>query len=343
MSAELVARAAEARHFYPRNRFHELAADHVPFDELLGTRAFEARALRGCVGREGVVGVLGPRGGGKSSLIAHVSSQLPKSHLPLRVPVAVIDDVTSVEVVCALALDRALEEFELDDDQRHDLDKARAEEVTVARDAGGFGGAKLGGGAVPVEVTLEAGSLREELRKTPATSERFAGLDRLISILISRGVRPVFILEDTEAAIGGEDRATAEGFLAGPLRALARELDAALLVAIQDVFTTIQEFQHLASSMAMIEIPALDPDQARQALTRIVEDRLEANGASADVAAVLDDEALDLLVRFYGETDRSLRFTLATLQTACELAAEDGAEAIGHGHLRAATEAWRER
>lgn len=343
MSSGLISTAAEGRYFYPRHRFHELAEDHVPFDQLLGGSSYEARALRECVDREGVAAILGPRGGGKSSLIAYVCGQLPETHLPLRLPVTVLDDPTSIEAVCALALDRALEEIELSAEQRAALERAGAESVTVARTPGGIKGGKAGGGHIPLEVRYEVASLREELRKVPGASGRFAGLDRLISILVDRDLRPVLVLEDTEAAIGGENLETAEGFLGGPLRALSRELDTALLVAIQDVFRKTEEFGHLVSSMAMIEIPTFDDDQAHTALTAIVANRLDANGVNGvDATEILDADALGHLVDFYRGTERNLRFTLAMLQMACEMAAEDSAETIGPGQLRAAAEAWRD-
>lgn len=58
---------------------------------------------------------------------------------------------------------------------------------------------------------------------------------------------------------------------------------------------------------------------------------------------MIDAPALEPLVAFYAETGRNLRYSLAALQSAAEYAAEDGAERIGQGHMRAATADWRER
>jgi hypothetical protein len=211
VSSELLAAASEDRFFYPRKRFHELAHDHVPFDRLLGSERFEARALRESVERESLIGVIGPRGGGKSSLIAHVCANLPPSHVPLRIPVAVVDDPTSIEVIATVTLDRALAELELDGGQREDLERARADTVTAERVPGGFTGWKLGGGQVPAEIGYELQTLRTELQTAAGPGGRFAGLDRLITILVDRDVRPVFVLEDTEAALGGAGLERAEG------------------------------------------------------------------------------------------------------------------------------------
>jgi hypothetical protein len=342
MSSKLIAIAAEERFFHPRKRFHELASDHIPFDRLLGGDRFEARALRECVERESLVGVLGPRGGGKSSLIACVCANLPKTHVPLRIPVAVVDDPTSIEVIATVALDRALSEIELDDSQRENLEHARADTVTTERTPGGIADWKLGGAQIPVEVHYELQTLRQQLQTAPGPSGRFAGLDRLITILVSRGIRPVLVLEDTEAALGGVELARVEGFLGGPVRAIATELDAALLIAIQDVFVGVEQFEALGATMARVEIPELDAGQTQSALVAIAEDRLRANGHERGSARdLLDDDVLGELVAFYVDAGRNMRATLSVLQSATDVAAEDGAELIAAGHLRASAEDWR--
>lgn len=342
MSAELIAAASESRFFYPRKRFHELATDHISFDSLLGSDRFEARALRECVERESLVGIVGPRGGGKSSLIAHVCAHLPDTHVPLRIPVAVVDDPTKIEVIATVALDRALAEFEFDEGQRGDLERARAERVVAERVPGGMRSWKLGGGQVPAEARYELQTLRQELHTAPGASGRFAGLDRLITILVNRDLRPVLVLEDTEAALGGPDLRRAEGFLGGPVRAIATELDAALLIAIQDVFLAAEEFEALGATMARVTIPELDADRSRGALIAIAEDRLRANGVIGEsIADLLEDHTLAELVSFFGGAKRNMRATLSVLQNAIDTAAEDGAELVAVGHVRASAEDWR--
>ena len=344
MNHELITRLAEASVFRPRQSFFDLGQDHVPFDDLTGNPTHEARALRESVEREGVVGVVGSRGGGKSSLIANVCRRLPESHVALRVPVTGADDPTSVNVVAAVALSQALHEIDMDDRQRRAIEAARADGRTIARTPAGFRGGTLGGGPVPAEIHAELGSLRTELQTNPMAVDRLAGLDRLTTILVSRGRRPVFVLEDTEAAIGGEDPTVAEGFLSGPLHALVHEVDAACLVAIQDVFQSTEAFRNLAGSMALIDIPVLGGAKLTPALRTIIDRRLELNeieGASSE--EIMDEDALALLVSFYGEEGGNMRNTLAALQSAAEYAAETGASTIGAGQTRAALESWRAR
>lgn len=344
MNHELIARLAEESVFRPRQSFFDLGHDHVPFDALTGRSTHESRALRESVEREGVVGVVGSRGGGKSSLIASVCQSLPDSHVALRVPVTGADDPTSVNVMAAVALSQALHEIEMDKRQRSAIEEARADGRTTARTPGGLRGGTLGGGPLPAEIHAELGSLRTDLRTNPLAVDRLAGLDRLITILVSRGHRPVFVLEDTEAAIGGESMEVAEGFLAGPVHALVHEVDAACLVAIQDVFQPTAAFKNLAGSMALIDIPILDTSQLRPALRTIIDRRLELNEiANASAEQVLDEDALELLVSFYGAEGGNMRNTLAALQSAAEYAAETGATTIRAGQTRAALESWRAR
>lgn len=150
-------------------------------------------------------------------------------------------------------------------------------------------------------------------------AERLTGIERLITILVARGVQPIFVLEDTEAAVGGAGRPeVADAFLGGPFRAFVTEIEAPCLVAMQTGFTNGDAFAELVASMRLVEIPPLTEATARDALAAIVANRLRQH----DVA----DEAIDQLIAFYDETERNLRFTLAALQTPADYAADMRAE-----------------
>jgi len=315
----------------------------VPFDDLVGHSGFEAPALATVTNETTVVGVIGPRGGGKSSLIAHVCAQLPVTHVALRVPVTGADDPTDVSIVAAVALAQALNDLELEHYQREALERARADTTTSERVPRSFGGT-LGGGPIPAAVHAELGTLRHQVESNPLAVERLTGLERLNTILVARGLQPVYVLEDTEAAIGGDDRLeTANAFLDGPVRAFVGEVRAPVLIAVQDVFTRAPAFPNLAASMAVVEIPTLSDADADGAFKAITENRLNQQESEATAEEVIESEALGLLVTFYVETNRNLRFTLAALQSAAEYAAEMRAERIGPGHIRAAATDWRDR
>ena len=75
MTAELIERIAAQGVFRPRTLFTQLAADHFPFDRLTGQDLYETAATAALLNVQ-PVGVIGDRGVGKSSLIAHVCAHL---------------------------------------------------------------------------------------------------------------------------------------------------------------------------------------------------------------------------------------------------------------------------
>lgn len=174
--------------------------------------------------------------------------------------------------------------------------------------------------------------------------ERLFGLDRLVSILAVQGRDPVFVLEDTEAAIGGADTETVEAFFAGPVRAFINEVEASTLVAVQDhLARSSSTFAELQPMMRLVEIPHLDDAHSHRGVRAIVGHRLDAHEIGVDTDSILGADALDPLIAFYDESGRSLRHMLAALQSAVEHAADMGSEAVRAAHIRAAAQDWRAR
>ena len=56
---------------------------------------------------------------------------------------------------------------------------------------------------------------------------------------------------------------------------------------------------------------------------------------------MIASDALDALVSFYQEANRSLRLTLAALQSATDHAADLAATAVRAAHVRVGAEEWR--
>jgi len=339
VSTDQITALAEQRVFQPRSQFAQLADDHVAFDRLASRPAFESVAARALVEQRSSVAVRGPVGAGKSSLIAAVCDGLPDTHLALRVPIVGADDPTSVNVLAALTLSGALTALELEGDQRETLEGARADQVT--RDATPAKlGAKLGGGPVPAEIHGELGTLSVQLQTNRLAGERLAGLDRLVSMLVARGLSPIFVLEDTEAAVGGRDEEDRiDAFFAGPVTAFVQEVDAACLIAVQDPLAAAPAFRRLAPSLELIDVPAL-PD-VHAALITIAAHRLTLHGLDFTVADVVGDDALEALVAFYDEAQRSLRLTLAALQSATDHATDMSAGLVRAAHVRVGSQEWR--
>jgi energy-coupling factor transporter ATP-binding protein EcfA2 len=340
MSASLIGLVAERGIFQPRKKFSELAADHVAVDALSGSSRFETRARRAVVERGDAVAICGPRGCGKSSLIANLCAELPDTHIALRVPVIGADDPTSVSVMGAVALSQALGDLDIDESHREALERARSDRRTVAEEPTKVGGS-LGGGPIPFGLNLELGTLREQVEQESLAVDRLGGLQRLIAILRERGRSPVFVLEDTEAVLGGDDRGRAEEFFSGPVAAFVGELDAPLLIAVQDVFVGTQSFARLADGMVRVDLPGITAVQISPALGRIVESRLAQHAEPRSADELMDGEAKQVLSGFYESNDSDLRATLATLQAACEASAEVGSELVGANAVREAAADWR--
>jgi hypothetical protein len=144
----------------PRGRLWELHRLHVPFDFLTDTSDYEGRAIARLIDGS-CVAVIGPSGTGKSSVIAWLCSQLPESHVALGVPVTGVEDPGSVGEVARLALSVTLDQVAIDTGGEDELREARADTASSARSPSVVG-AKLGGGAFPAEVSVNAASLQQE-------------------------------------------------------------------------------------------------------------------------------------------------------------------------------------
>jgi len=91
-----------------------------------------------------------------------------------------------------------------------------------------------------------------------------------------------------------------------------------------------------------IELPRFAGNDAAEALSAILRHRLSLHDTAIHPTDAFDPDALRALARFYEETG-GLRHTLAAAQSAADHAAENAADAIGIGHVRASINEWRSR
>ena len=154
----------------------------------------------------------------------------------------------------------------------------------------------------------------------------------------------MLVLEDTEAAIGtGDNTARIDGFFAGPVRALMREVQAPSLIAIQSQIAESDAFRALSPELRIVELAPFDALPARDALRTILVHRLRRNELEFALSGVLGGDALEVLTAFYLEMAGSLRHTLAALQTAADHAVNASSERIRAPHVQAAAQEWRLR
>jgi hypothetical protein len=341
LSTEQVANIANEAAFRPRSRLWELHELHVPLDELAGSESYEQRAITRLT--EGsCVAVVGTSGAGKSSVIAWVCYQLPPSHFALRIPITGVEDPGSVGEIARLALSITLDEAVLDATAAEELEKTRATSQTTTRTPSGIS-AKLGGGVIPAEVSVNVASLLEEFTQDRLGGDHLLALNgRLVPTLAEAGTTPVFVFEDTEATVGGaDDRQRAEAFFAGPLSAFVDQVDAPTIVAVQThLIDGSRAFARLAPVLELITIPLLT-DPARNAIETILARRIELAQPGAQLASIIDAAALDALTEFYTESGGDLRRVLAAAHEAAEHAAGDQAEQIGLSHARFGIAQWQ--
>jgi hypothetical protein len=227
-----------------------------------------------------------------------------------------------------MSLGVVLDTIEMDAVEREAVHIERAEQRAAARAPTGITGGRIGGGPIPAEVNIEVGSLRQEFVENKLDGDYLSGVNRVVGILASKGVVPVFVFEDTEAIVGPADAESTrvDGFFEGPVRVFVQEVDTPCLIAIQTRLAEASApYERLAASMEVVGIPHLG-GTARASLARILERRLEVAGIDEALAAIVGDDALDGLVQFYDDVRGDIRKTLAALHDAAEEAAEMGSE-----------------
>jgi hypothetical protein len=324
--------------------FADLAVEHVPFDELTDARNVEQPLFDAVVAGSSAA-VVGVRGGGKSSVLAWLCRKLPDDRIPIRVPIVGMEDPSDPAVLGGVALGAALEaarvgNVDLDGRQTTAVERSRADDVTAHHGRPKLGG-KLGGGPVPAEISAELGSLEAEYSRATQPVDRLYGFDRLLGIFTYHGLTPVFVLEDTEAALGaGADEAARDAFFTKSLRMLVREVDAPTVVAVQEHFVRLASYGEVRPFVLEVSVPLLE-DRAEEALRAILERRLAPYDLASGVEEVLALEALPELAGFYAECHGSIRQVLAALDVACAAALDSGHERLELSHVRLGIEDFR--
>jgi hypothetical protein len=327
-------------------QFVDLGSEHVPFDTMTARTSVEAPMLE-AVEAGTSAAVTGIPGAGKSSVLAWLCGQLPETHLPIRVPVVGVEDPSDASVFTSVVLVSALHaaqehQIDLADHQRAVIEDGRADE-SVTRRTGRRRSGRLGGGPIPAELALELAALDTEHRTTRQPIDRLHVLERLLGIFESHARTPVFVVEDTEAALGaGVSDTTRDRFFSTSLGLLVREIEAPTLLAVQAQYRAVDAYRRLSTSLLEVAIPLL-PAPVVDQLSMILARRLEYHAIDAVLDDVIDADAMSLLAEWYGERDGSLRHVLAALEIAVAAALDSGTERLGVRHVRLGIEEWRDR
>ena len=192
-------------------------------------------------------------------------------------------------------------------------------------------------------MSAELSSLEREYARGVQPIDRLHGFDRLLGIFGHHGLIPVFVLEDTEAALGsGADDDARDRFFTHSLMLLVREVDTPTVVAVQSRYAELDAYTQLRPHVLEVSVPLL-VDGVEESLTTILARRLEFFDFDARVEDVVAPEAMGELAAFYAERHGSIRHVLAALDVAAATAVDNGDPRLELAHVRVGIEDWRDR
>jgi hypothetical protein len=348
VSTALLARLSREGAFDPTPLPADLAALHVPFDELLGQPETEATLAAAAVAK-GRIALVGPMGSGKSSVLAHVF-QAERGFAPIHVSVAPEQDSTVtdpgafaqhvVRVVGAWAAEvEMLEPSELEEllhavsDRRVLPSRRTTHRGRIALQLPWLARAELAR-----ELTREL-KTSEELSRSAV--EYLTALERMFRLIRTVELTPVLVIDDSDRWLRrGEPRPDIVAAFFGRIVRELANFALGFTVAVHERYLELDEYRESTVGIlnTRIDVPSLtDGDQ----LVRILDHRVELHATGHSTLEVFDVAALQRLWVFYlGEADLSLRKTLQIAHTALSDALRVEQEQIGPALVEAAVAAW---
>ncbi len=307
-------------------RYEQLAAFHVPFDELLGGAEVESE-LAHWLTRRGRVTLIGPSGSGKSSALAWaLSHNAPESVIPLRIPVALADDDT-IQSTAGFArhlIHRVLAAARLGDKESHEI-RTRSADVARRREPERRRSARVGLRAgFSGELAREVSRAGDEFEEQIDAGEVVEALQRLVELFRAREHDPVLVLDDTDTWIARPHDAhpaqLANAFFSRNVRMLVSEIDCGFAVAVHTSYLHLPAYREVAPRLEQIRVPQL-PNPASN-LATILTRRLEASGLGHQLDDVFAPAAIAALARLYEDLP-DVRRAIATAAGAVRLTLED--------------------
>ncbi|MDQ6774120.1 MAG: hypothetical protein M3024_14250 [Candidatus Dormibacteraeota bacterium] len=338
MSQAAIRELADTHAFNARPRTSDQRQVYVPFDDLqAGARA--ERRVADLVQAGSRVGLVGPTGSGKSSLIEYVLARDPFALV--TVPVSLDDDrVAGEPKLFAQHLVRALCRYgdasaRLEQEDRiralteaSDRDVRTADRLRHAR--GGVNVGLLRGDAA---VEFASSAVRIDLGRPATEIARAAG--RLFDLLRAHELQPVVAVDDSDKWLAAAAEPMIEAFFGRVLPWIA-ELGTAIVVALQPApylrRHAYREARRAGVPEHEVTMPGLvGPVQVAGILGR----RIDVGGVAERVERIFTPDAVQALFDYYaGEAGHSLRKMLNAANCAVDLAAEAGAAAVDGGLMK---------
>jgi Cdc6-like AAA superfamily ATPase len=315
----------------------DMPAYHVPFDDR-GRHGCEGGVVRAARSAERV-GLLGPIGCGKTSVLRYALDAPEQAIAPIWVSVAFDDDQVMLDVRRFAA---HLIQSIVRDAQRAGTLTDRERDVILAASAERRplpGGTRRLAARVAASFWLASGDLSREVTSTLAgvdlqrpADEVLETVNRALETIRGADRQPVIVVDDSDSLtrrLGS--RSTRDelvaGFFGPVLRALTA-LQAGLVVAVHDEYLQMASFAQARREHGALErliaVPAVVSGQLRRILDRRI--RMSVSAGTDDAFTGVAIEALAELNRT--ATRRNLRATLGIAHAALVAAVDRGAELI---------------
>jgi hypothetical protein len=346
MAYELIGILRGGHAFNSRPDANSLGTLYVPVTQ---DRATEGQIARAVTSRERVA-VMGPSGGGKSSILQYVlgSSLGDRPFAAIWVSVLYEDDSTLTDprsfaqTVAISLIDQArtaeslLEHQQSEDLLREAGDRIALPSVSITR-KGGLG----------VAVWLLQAQLAAEITRTltgvdvtrPAAAI-IGSLDEVLAAIRAEGFEPVIVIDDSDRWFGlpglVDKSGLVDSFFGGVVPMLAQRA-VSFVVAVHPSYDLKAGYRHARESGELdteVRLPAFaDVEGIRRVLDRRVE-RVSSEHLAKDV---LTDEAIEELFAYYQVVGQgNLRKALQVAHTALVAAFERGDDLVELTHVEAA-------
>jgi len=352
VSAELLRHLRDQFAFDDAPRRHDLAAYHVPFDELAPGGPSPERTLAAATRRGERLVVEGSSGRGKSSLLASVLGEDAEGVVPFLVPMSAepAETVTEPRAMAVHLVQTIVAAAKRAEVLRGSEDEA-LREATPTRVVGrdqltGRVGVTLG--VVAAELGRQAAGGDSMARSATAI---FEVVHQLLVTIATERVMPVLVFDDTDRWLGtafDEPERLVRAFFGKVLLQL-RDFPCSLVVAVHPRYRQRPEVSASIDRVltTRIDLPPLpDFDAVARLLARRIEAHVEADPDpgrwhGSSVSDVLAPAAVERLFEHYRRgLGNELRTVVRTVHVALATACDGGAELITVEMIDASVASW---
>jgi Cdc6-like AAA superfamily ATPase len=337
MSNEILTQLLGAHAFDGSPLHVDMPAYHVPFDDR-GRRGTESGVLRAAKTTERL-GVRGPIGCGKTSLLRFTLDDPTSTVAPIWVSVAFDDDQVVLDVRRFAA---HLIQSIVRDAQRAGTLTPRDRDAILAAAAARRplpGSERKLASKLAAKFWVANAELAGEVTSTLAgvdlqrpAGEVLENVNRALEAITANHRQPVIVIDDSDSftrrPASGRSRDQLVSAFFGPVLRALTELHAGLIVAVHDEYLEMEAFERTRREHGALERLLAIPPVVSGQLSRILDRRTQL-AANARGDSALSAAAVEMLAELNrARTGRNLRTTLGIAHAALVAAVDRGAESI---------------